>query len=196
MSYGWARTELLGGLTNGVFLVSLSLYIVLEAIPEFIEPPAITEQDGLWYIGIAAGGLLVNTIGTVVFAITGQSHGHSHAHGHSHGEDSHGHSHGGEAHDDHDEEHGHGHGHGESHDEEHGHGHGHGEKKKKHGHGHSHGGEAHDHDEEHGHGHGEKKKKHGHGHSHGDEEHVSMRDLSNDTAHASDSLLPEKVSTA
>lgn len=38
MSYGWARTEILGGLTNGCFLLSLCLYVILEAIPKFIEP--------------------------------------------------------------------------------------------------------------------------------------------------------------
>lgn len=32
-SYGYARTELLGALVNGCFLLSLSLYIFLEAIP-------------------------------------------------------------------------------------------------------------------------------------------------------------------
>jgi Co/Zn/Cd efflux system component len=38
MSYGWARTEILGGLTNGCFLLSLCLYVVLESIPKFIRP--------------------------------------------------------------------------------------------------------------------------------------------------------------
>lgn len=129
MSYGWARTEILGALTNGVFLLSLCLYTTLEAIPELFEPSE--EPSGLYFIVIAAIGLGLNTLGTVVFAITGQAHGHSHAGGGGHG-----HSHGG---------HGHSHGdsHGHSHDEKqellehssddhgHGHGHGHGEKKKK-----------------------------------------------------------------
>jgi len=39
MSYGWKRMEVVGALTNGIFLVSLCLYIVLEAIPRFIRPP-------------------------------------------------------------------------------------------------------------------------------------------------------------
>jgi zinc transporter 1 len=38
MSYGWARTEILGGLTNGCFLLSLCLYVALECIPKFIDP--------------------------------------------------------------------------------------------------------------------------------------------------------------
>lgn len=128
MSYGWARSEILGGLTNGVFLISLSLYIVLEAIPRYYKPEHL---DARWaFIGIAAGGVLVNTLGTVIFAVAGNSHAHSHGgggHGHSHGgskKKKHGHSHGS----------GHGHSHGGDHgDEEEGHGHSHG------GHGHSHG---------------------------------------------------------
>lgn len=41
MSYGWVRSEILGGLTNGCFLLSLCLYVALESIPRFIEPPGI-----------------------------------------------------------------------------------------------------------------------------------------------------------
>merc|ERR1712137_738103 len=104
MSYGWARTEILGALTNGVFLLSLCLYTSLEAVPEMVEAITGTSADepaGLYFIVVAAGGLAVNTFGTVVFAITGQSYGHSHAgggHGHSHG--GHGHAHEGHGHDD------------------------------------------------------------------------------------------------
>lgn len=41
MSYGWVRSEILGGLTNGCFLLSLCLYVALEAIPKFIQPERI-----------------------------------------------------------------------------------------------------------------------------------------------------------
>lgn len=40
MSYGWRRTELLGGLSNGLFLLSMSTFIFLQAIPSFISPPS------------------------------------------------------------------------------------------------------------------------------------------------------------
>jgi len=145
MSYGWVRSEILGGLTNGCFLLSLCLYVVLEAIPRFIDPP---ELDAGWpFIAVAGAGLAVNTIGTLAFAATGISHGHSHGGGGDHG-----HSHGGHG----------------------GHG-GHGKKKKKKGHGHSHGGhDEHEEHEEHAHGdeldsliHKSEKKKSDHGHSHG-----------------------------
>jgi len=87
MSYGWARTELLGALTNGAFLLALCLFIILEAIPLFISPQKL-ENASLEFIIIAAAGVGVNTFGTIIFAVSGQSgHGHSHGggHGHSHG---------------------------------------------------------------------------------------------------------------
>ena len=191
MSYGWKRTEILGALTNGIFLVSLSVYITLETIPEIIEPEA--PPSGGIVIIIAFFGLVINTVATVVFHFTGQSHGHSHAggghghshgggeddHGHAHGEDDHGHSHANKKkgkkdeefslvedyHEQKEKKEGHGHAHGDDGDN-HGHSHSHGEKKeKKEGHGHAHG-----EGEEHGHSHAEKKKE-GHGHSHGGDDH-------------------------
>ncbi len=36
--YGWRRTELLGGLCNGMFLLSMGVFVVLQAIPEIISP--------------------------------------------------------------------------------------------------------------------------------------------------------------
>jgi Co/Zn/Cd efflux system component len=68
MSYGWVRSEILGGLTNGCFLLSLCLYVALESIPRFIDPP---EFDSGWpFIIVAACGLGINTFGTIVFACT------------------------------------------------------------------------------------------------------------------------------
>jgi Co/Zn/Cd efflux system component len=66
MSYGWARTELLGALINSVFLPSLCLYVFLEAIPGFIYPQPM--EGGMWFIIVAGLGLIINTVGTIVFA--------------------------------------------------------------------------------------------------------------------------------
>jgi zinc transporter 1 len=38
MTYGWVRTEVLGGLINGVLLVALCFNIALEAVQRFFEP--------------------------------------------------------------------------------------------------------------------------------------------------------------
>jgi len=152
MSYGWARTEILGGLTNGCFLLSLVLYVMLESIPKFIKPEAI--ESGMLFIIVSASGLVINTVGTIIFSVTGMEHAHSHGGGGGHG-------------------HSHGHGHKEEHKEKdkdkekkkkkkkekheleiteqsNGHAHSHKEKKEKHGHSHGHG---HDHKDK------DKKKK-------------------------------------
>ena len=199
MTFGWARTEIIGGLVNGCFLLSLSVYIVLEAIPRLIPSIVLADSDCAsniegqddFYIGVAAAGLLINTIGTLTFhcsffqifsitythllpLVTGQGHMHSHAGGgHSHSHGGHG-GHGG--HDDHDDEeesHGHSHAHGGD-----DHGHSHAKKKTSevdddhhghshsggHGHSHSQGGKTPTQDEkEEGHGHSHSG---GHGHSH------------------------------
>jgi len=81
MSYGWVRTEILGGLVNGCSLLSLCFYIVLECIPKLIHPEAI--NPGYTIIVIAASGLFVNTAGTIILGYIGY-HGH---HGHDHGSD-------------------------------------------------------------------------------------------------------------
>jgi len=143
MSYGWARSETLGALTNGIFLLSLCLYVMLQTIPRFISPEPV--EGSLSFIIVAAAGLAINTLGTIIFALTGQGHSHSHGGGGGHGHD-HGHSHSSAKED-------HSHSHSEKKEKK--------EKKEKHGHEHSH-------EHEHGHTHSEKKnkKKEKHSHSH------------------------------
>lgn len=80
MTYGWRRAEVIGGIVNGVFLMSATLFIVLEAVQRFLEVEEITEPIAMIVVGVA--GLLVNLIGMVMF----HGHaGHMHAHGHGHG---------------------------------------------------------------------------------------------------------------
>lgn len=142
MTFGWKRTEVLGAVMNGCFLLALCLYIVLESIPRFISPDeSESTSKGSWeYIAIAASGLAVNLFGTLVFAVTG--HGHTHGpgedHGHSHGEHAHGKKKKGAKTPENEsilsvaDEH-HGHSHGEKKAKKGGHGHAHetGKKKKK-----------------------------------------------------------------
>jgi len=157
-SYGWGRAEILGALTNACFLLSLSLYIVLEAIPKIIEPEPI--ESGLYFIIVASAGIGLNLLGTIVFAVTGQnSHGHSHAGG------GHGHAHGGHGEKKEKKEKHHDHEHGEKKekkDKEKHHDHEHGEKKEKK-----------DKEKHHDHEHGEKKEKKEkhHDHEHGEKDH-------------------------
>jgi len=64
-------------------LMALCLYVVLESIPRFYHHIEI--QGGATFISIAAIGLLVNTVGTIIFSKHGMHHGHSHGGGHEHG---------------------------------------------------------------------------------------------------------------
>ena len=68
MSYGWARTEILGAMVNSIFLLSLCLYVLLEAIPKLIWPEPM--EGGIYFIAVAAAGLVINTLGTIIFACT------------------------------------------------------------------------------------------------------------------------------
>lgn len=76
-TYGWARAEVIGALINGVFLMSVSVFIILSALERFFEPQELEEP---WLIMIVGGiGLLVNLSGLFIF-----HGGHSHSGGHSH----------------------------------------------------------------------------------------------------------------
>ncbi len=84
-SYGWGRSEIIGGLINGIFLISTCLYITIEAIQRFIEITVV--EDPLLVVWVGLAGLGVNLIG--LFMFIGDSglhhhHGHSHGHGHKH----------------------------------------------------------------------------------------------------------------
>ena len=196
-TYGWGRLTTLSGFANGIFLLCVGFFVLIESIQRFFEPPEIKTER---LVLISVLGFIVNMVGLYAFH---DHHGHSHGdHGHAHGghgkKEDHGHSHGisehehGSCEEDHD--HGHSHGKHDDHGHSHGkkkedHGHSHSKKKEDHGHshskksedhGHSHGGNEHDHDsceenhdhDEHGHSRGKKSDDHGHSHGkHDDNEH-------------------------
>ncbi len=117
----------MGGLINGVFLISVVFFIYLEAIQRFFSPERIDKP--LLVLIVGSLGMAVNVIGMIMFC--------GHAHHHHHGDDDHHHHHGhSHSHDhNHSHEHAHEHGHDHDHDHEQGHGHSHGHS---HGHNHSH----------------------------------------------------------
>ena len=59
-TYGYYRTEILAALINGAILIAVSLYIFVEAIQRFGEPP---EVQGPLMMAIAIGGLAINLVG-------------------------------------------------------------------------------------------------------------------------------------
>lgn len=72
MSYGWVRTEIVGALINACCLVSLCLFIVLEAIPKFITPQAISVDVS--YLTVAAVGPFINIAGAILLFCAGAEH--------------------------------------------------------------------------------------------------------------------------
>lgn len=71
-TFGWIRAEVLGPLINSVFLVSLCLTIVVEAVERLFEAREIKDPHLLLYVGSI--GLAINVVGLFVF-------GHAHSHG-------------------------------------------------------------------------------------------------------------------
>ena len=128
-TYGYGRYEILSGYVNGVFLLFIGYFILVESVERLFTPPEIRGES---LVIVSALGLCVNLVGLFFFHDFSHSgHGHSHGggggHGHSHGgaaaenehdmeQDGHGHEHG---HSEHGGEDDHGHSHGDHHGHEH-----------------------------------------------------------------------------
>lgn len=90
MTYGYKRTEILGGLFNSFFLISVVFYMLVEAIQRIVEPKNI--NNPLQVLIVGSIGLFINFLGLCLF--NGHSHGgHGHSHGHNHSIDKHKHKH-------------------------------------------------------------------------------------------------------
>jgi len=82
-SFGWHRAEVIGALVNGVYLASVCVYTVIDALFRFIEPEPITNAWHVFFVGLA--GLLINVVGMMLFfSHRSLAHAHSHSHSHSH----------------------------------------------------------------------------------------------------------------
>ena len=64
-SFGFKRAEILAALFNGVTLVAISIWIFIEAIDRFADPP---EVLGGWMLAIAVGGVVINVAGALILA--------------------------------------------------------------------------------------------------------------------------------
>ncbi len=58
-TFGYYRLEILAAFVNGIALVLLSIWVIVEAVARWNSPPPV---DGLRLTAIAAGGLLVNIV--------------------------------------------------------------------------------------------------------------------------------------
>ncbi len=70
-TFGFYRAEVLGALINSVVLIGISIFIFVEAVERFREPPEVLGGSMLL---IAVGGLLVNLTGLLIL---GDGHQHS-----------------------------------------------------------------------------------------------------------------------
>jgi zinc transporter 5/7 len=83
-SYGYARVEILSGFVNGIFLLFIGFFVLVESVQRLVEPPEVRTER---LVLVSVLGFIVNMIGLYAF------HDHS-GHGHSHGHHGHSHSHG------------------------------------------------------------------------------------------------------
>jgi len=67
-SYGYGRAEVIGAFVNALAMLAVVVWIIVEAVQRVLKPEPVA---GLWVIGIAACGLLVNLVVLGMF-----SHGH------------------------------------------------------------------------------------------------------------------------
>ncbi len=86
-TFGFVRAEVLGALTNSVFLMALCFEIFTECIRRFIEPESLEKDQIHLLLWVGVVGLIINVVGLFLFHDHGHSHGghgHSHDHGHAH----------------------------------------------------------------------------------------------------------------
>ena len=83
-SYGLQRAEVLGAQVNGMVLLAVSAWIIVEAVHRLGDPP--DHVGGVGILLVAAAGLAVNLASAVLLARAGGWHaghrGHDHAEGH------------------------------------------------------------------------------------------------------------------
>lgn len=62
-TFAYKRAEILVAMFNSAVLVAISVFIIYEAARRLIDPP---EVAGLWVIGFAAGGLVINAFAALL----------------------------------------------------------------------------------------------------------------------------------
>jgi zinc transporter 2 len=91
-TYGWQRAEVIGTIISIVFLITITLWLVKEAVDRVVNPTHINADVMLF---TAAAGLFFNLVQMAIlhggddhFHLGGETgHDHDHDHGHSHGEE-------------------------------------------------------------------------------------------------------------
>ena len=68
-TFAYKRAEILVAMFNSAVLIAISVFITVEAIRRLLDPQPV---DGLWVVGFAAGGLVINGLAALLL----RSHGH------------------------------------------------------------------------------------------------------------------------
>jgi cobalt-zinc-cadmium efflux system protein len=68
-TFGWQRVEVLAAVANGLLLLGVGVYVVVEAVRRIGDPPDI---DSGWMLGVALLGLVIN-IGSLALLHAGQA---------------------------------------------------------------------------------------------------------------------------
>ena len=68
-TFAYKRAEILVAMFNSTVLVAISVFIIYEAVRRLLDPQPV---DGLWVMGFAAGGLVINALAAVLL----RSHSH------------------------------------------------------------------------------------------------------------------------
>ena len=68
-TFAYKRAEILVAMFNSAVLIAISVYIIIEAARRLLAPHPV---EGLWVVGFAAGGLVINALAAVLL----RSHGH------------------------------------------------------------------------------------------------------------------------
>ncbi len=68
-SFGYRRAEILAAFLNGLILVLVSVWIVVEALRRLSAPP---EVEGGWVLLVAVAGLLVNVVSALILMRAGR----------------------------------------------------------------------------------------------------------------------------
>lgn len=79
-TFGWIRAEVIGGLVNSTFLLSVAFMLFIDSVVRLVElihePENKTLEENVdLLLYVASGGLLINLIGLALFS---QHHGHGH----------------------------------------------------------------------------------------------------------------------
>ena len=83
LTYGWQRSEVIGTVFSVIFLITITIWLLKEAIGRVFEP---VEIDADMMLFTAVIGLIFNLIQMQILHDDGHDHGHGgHDHGHDHG---------------------------------------------------------------------------------------------------------------